>query len=110
MSAYLRALVDELRDFEALFLSPDDLERLDVQAVPVSLGSGNELSFNPCYFRPHPDGLFKKYPSVQDEDEDIVYMQYFPTLQEVIDRDPSNAINRILAKMESGHRLESFPE
>jgi hypothetical protein len=112
MSAYLRALVDELQDFEALFLSPDDLERLDVQAVPVSLGSGNELSFNPCYFRPHPDGLFKKYPPLQDEDEDedVVYMQHFPTLQEIIDRDPSNAINPILAKMESGHQLGCFPE
>ncbi|KAJ5544810.1 hypothetical protein N7535_006802 [Penicillium sp. DV-2018c] len=110
MSAHLEALQHELRGFKGLFLSPDDLEWLDVQAVPVSLGSGNELNFDPCYFRPHPDGLFKKYPIIQDDDDDVIYMEPYPTLQEVIDRDPSNPINPILAKMESGYRLECFPE
>lgn len=107
MSAYLEALLEELYDFESLFLSPDDLQWLDVQAFQVSLTSGNELNFNPCFFRPYPDGVFEKYPSVEGQDSDV---EYFPSFQEIIDRDPSNPINAIIAKLESGLTLGCFPE
>lgn len=106
MSAYLQALLEELYDFESLFLSPDDLEMLDVQASQVSLTSENELSFNPCFFRPQPDGLFEKYPL--DEEEECEPSEHFPSFQEIMDRDPSNPINELIAKLETGQTLECF--
>ncbi|CAG7955238.1 unnamed protein product [Penicillium salamii] len=106
MSAFLESLRRKLYDFEPLFVSPDDLQRLDIQASQVSLTSANELKFNPCFFRPHPDRLFEKYPPV--DETDIGPPRFVPDVQKLIDHDPSDPVRASFENLKSGLIWEAF--
>lgn len=104
--AFLRSLVQQARDLEPDFPSPDDLQRLGIKAFQVSLAPENDkgLQFEPCFFRPHPNKLFQTYPlhvlALENDPQDI---QYTKTLKDYIEdalteHSPENA--PIIARME----------
>ncbi|KAJ5338651.1 hypothetical protein N7452_005379 [Penicillium brevicompactum] len=109
MSPYLKALLQELKNFKPLFLSPDVLEQLDVKALEVSLTSENELDFNPCFFRPPPDSLVENHLSAEAE-EDPQSPLHCPSIWDIIDHDPSHPFHAILEKMEGGTEFCHIPE
>ncbi|OQD67912.1 hypothetical protein PENPOL_c003G09508 [Penicillium polonicum] len=114
--AFLRSLVQQARDLEPDFPSPDDFQRLGIKAFQVSLAPENDkgLQFEPCFFRPHPDKLFQKYPIYPfalgcDPQE----MQYSETLKDFIkdaltEHSPANAL--IVARMEYEFEAKLPPE
>ncbi|KAJ5427084.1 hypothetical protein N7465_002154 [Penicillium sp. CMV-2018d] len=114
--AFLRSLVQQARDLEPDFPSPDDFQRLGIKAFQVSLAPENDkgLQFEPCFFRPHPDKLFQKYPIYPfalgcDPQE----MQYSETLKDFIkdaltEHSPANAL--IVARMEYEFEARLPPE
>lgn len=114
---FLSSLVQQARDLEPDFPSPDDFQRLGIKAFQVSLAPKYDkgLQFEPCFFRPHPDELFQKYPSVvwDDDPQDI---QYTKTLKDYIEdalteHSPENApiIGRMEYEMMSHVRPERDP-
>lgn len=110
MSAYLKAVLQELKNFKPLFLSPDFLEQLDVKALEVSLTSENELDFNPCFFRPPPPDSLAENCLAADEGEDPWSPLHCPSIWDIIDHDPSHPFNTILEKMEGCTDSRHIPE
>lgn len=104
--AFLKSLVQQVKDLEPDFPSPDDFQRLGVQAVQVPLAPENDkgLQFEPCFFRPHPDKLFQKHPlHAWELENDPQNIQYTETLKDYIkdaltEHSPENA--PIIARME----------
>ncbi|KAJ5868580.1 hypothetical protein N7534_003133 [Penicillium rubens] len=116
--AFLRSLIQQAKDLEPDFPSPDDFQRLGVQVVQVPLAPENDqgLQFEPCFFRPHPDKLFQKHPiHPLDLENDPQNIQYSETLKDYIEdalteHSPENA--PIIARMEyemSPHQRENDP-
>lgn len=112
--AFLRSLVQQAKDLEPDFPSPDDFQRLGVQVVQVPLAPENDqgLQFEPCFFRPHPHKLFQKHPiHPLDLENDPQNIQYSETLKDYIEdalteHSPENA--PIIARMEY-EMSEGFP-
>lgn len=85
--AFLESLVQQVKDLEPDFPSPNDFQRLGVQAVQVPLAPENDkgLQFEPCFFRPHPDKLFQKHPlHAWELENDPQNIQYTETLKDYI--------------------------
>jgi hypothetical protein len=113
---FLRSLVQQARGLEPDFPSPDDFQKLGIKAFQVSLAPENDesLQFEPCFFRPHPDKPFQKYPihvlALEDDPQDI---QYTETLKDYIEdalteNSPENA--PIIARMEYKMSSDFPPE
>ena len=103
--AFLRSLVQQARDLEPDFLSPEDFQRLGVQAFQVSLAPEHDegLQFDPCFFRPHPDKLFEKYPvyiyHLEEDPQDIQFTTFNDYLQNALtEHSPEYA--PVIARME----------
>ncbi|CAG7927501.1 unnamed protein product [Penicillium olsonii] len=98
--AFLKSLLCELKKSESDFLSSGDLTRLGVKAFQVGLGVDEALQFNPCFFRPHPEKVFEKYPICPDEDlewslRDVGYVRTLEDFQAGALKDHSPEAARI---------------
>jgi hypothetical protein len=86
---YLRSLYQRVKDFEPDFPSPDDLQMLGIQAFQVATANDGTIKFNPCFFLPHSERLFQRYPL-----DDIIgsrprtLRSPTPTLEDVLKDEP----------------------
>lgn len=82
----LKRLSRQLKAFEPDHPSNDDLQRLGIQASRVATVN-DEIIFNPCFFRPHPDRLLQKYPVNPDpeENEKPPRLRLVPTFDEILE-------------------------
>lgn len=58
----LKQLYQQVESYRSVFLSPEDLQALGIQASQVDITEDGALQFNPCLFRPHPERVLEKYP------------------------------------------------
>ncbi|KAJ6084290.1 hypothetical protein N7486_011090 [Penicillium sp. IBT 16267x] len=94
---------------KSTFLSPSDLQAFGVEAYQVDISKNETLQFEPCFFKPHPVGVFQKYPiDVTSQSYDPHRIEYVPTLQDALDtiqnrppatEDPLEAAQELLQKM-----------
>ncbi|KAI2701906.1 hypothetical protein CBS147332_7682 [Penicillium roqueforti] len=113
--ALLGSLVQQARDLEPDFLSPEDFQRLGVQAFQVSLApeDGEGLQFDPCFFQPHPDKLREKYLiyiyHLEDDPRDIQFTTLNDYIQDALtEHSPEYA--PIIARMENEEDFDVPPE
>jgi hypothetical protein len=58
----LERLLQELHSCDSVFLSPDDFQKLGIQASQIDMTEDGGLHFDPCFFQPHPERVLEKYP------------------------------------------------
>lgn len=58
----VKQLYQRVRSCESWFLSPGDLQGLGIQALQVGITDDGSLQFDPCFFRPYPERVLRKYP------------------------------------------------
>lgn len=74
----------KIEDCQSIFLSPSDLQAFGVEASQVGI-SNDTLQFEPCFFNPHPVGIFQKYPiDMNFESYNPGRLEYVPTLQDAL--------------------------
>ncbi|KAJ5812434.1 hypothetical protein N7474_008735 [Penicillium riverlandense] len=77
--ASLKSLQQQVRSCESVFLPPDDLLILGIQATQIGIAEDGRLLFDPCFFQPHPERVLEKYPlDPLNMDEDFAPLNLRP--------------------------------
>ncbi|KAJ6186356.1 hypothetical protein N7519_007657 [Penicillium mononematosum] len=76
----LNSLYLKLKDYQSIFLTVEDLKLLGVEASRVGIFN-EQLQFDPCFFRPHPERVLHKYPLGRN---DIERLDSPPTLYDFL--------------------------
>jgi hypothetical protein len=72
----------KLKDCQSIFFTVEDLRLLGVKASQVGI-SNEQLQFDPCFFRPHPERVLHKYPLGRNN---IERLDSPPTLDDFLDK------------------------
>lgn len=80
------AMWRKIEDCKSIFLLPSDLQAFGIEASQVGISENKTLQFEPFFFKPHPVGVFQKYPiDVISQSYEPTLLEYVPTLQDALD-------------------------